>query len=326
MVEAGSHRILVTGASGFVGGWLLPALAETLPGGSEILATCRDEIATGRLPRVRTVRLDITDRDAVRRVAGEWKPTGIVHLAALANVPEASRNARAAWDVNLGGTLNLAEAVRESGIAARMVFAGTAEVYGGTFATQSGALDETAILEPANTYAATKAAADLALGQLARDGLEAVRFRPFNHTGPGQGEGFVLPAFAAQIARIEAGRQEPVLRVGNLDAKRDFLDVRDVVAGYVLALMAPAVQPGRIFNLASGRSVRIGDMLETLLGAARLPIKVEVDPARMRPSDIPETLGRAERARAELGWIPRIVIETTLADVLADWRSRIVAV
>ncbi|WP_333835303.1 GDP-mannose 4,6-dehydratase, partial [Rubrimonas sp.] len=165
---------------------------------------------------------------------------------------------------------------------------------------------------------------DLLVGQFAEEGLDAIRFRPFNHTGPGQDERFVAPAFAAQIARIEAGKAPPAIRVGNLDAERDFLDVRDVVEAYASALLgARSIAPGTVINLASGAPRRIRDLLDALRARARAPVAVETDPTRLRPSDTPRTAGDAARARAMLDWAPRIPWETTLDDLLADWRARI---
>lgn len=320
---ANPPRVLVTGAEGFVGRWLIRALVSDLPPGSEIVAGSRQEALVEEPGRVRPIVLDVTDRAGVRAAVAAIRPSGVVHLAAIASVPQAGRDTRLAWSVNLHGTMNVAEAVRDEAPEARLVFAGTSEAYGGTFVARDGPLDETAPLDPANAYAASKAAADLLLGQMAREGLGAVRMRPFNHTGPGQGEDYAIPAFAAQIARIEAGSQPPVLRVGNLDARRDFLDVRDVVRGYVLALTRPGIAPGAIFHLASGRPVRIGDALETLLGFARVRIRVEQDPGRLRPSDIPVTIGSARRAGTELGWAPTIPFARTLGDVLDGWRDRL---
>ena len=173
-------------------------------------------------------------------------------------------------------------------------------------------------------YAATKAAADLALGALAGKGLKCVRLRPFNHTGRGQDEAFVIPAIAMQIARIEAGLQPPVIRVGNLDAERDFLDVRDVVVAYALAVTkASELTPGTIINIASGTARRVRDILEYLLRLSRKPIALEKDEARMRPSDVPRIVGNGERARRLLGWVPEHSFDDTLADVLDDCRDRV---
>ena len=177
---------------------------------------------------------------------------------------------------------------------------------------------------PTNTYGATKAAADLAVGALAAEGLRAVRLRPFNHTGPGQSEAFVVPAFARQVARVAAGLQPPVLQVGALDPFRDFLDVRDVCDAYVACLQrADALEPGVILNLASGVPRRIGDVLDDLLRLAGVQARPETGAALLRPADIPMACGDATLARHLLDWAPRIAWEDTLRDVLADWRTRV---
>lgn len=322
-LQADPSRILVTGSEGFVGRWLLQALADRLAPGSRILRTTRrsgGRTGAAALPGDEAV-LDITDRDAVRHHVGAFRPTGIVHLAAVASIGDARRDTRGAWEINLTGTLHLAEAVRDEAPEARFVFAGTSEAYGGSFARRSGPVDEDTPLDPANTYAASKAAADLLLGQMARDGLRSVRMRPFNHTGPGQSDSYVIPAFASQIARIEAGLQPAVLRVGNLGAIRDFLDVRDVVDGYVRALLAPDLPAGTVLNLASGVPRRIGDVLQALVAASGAAVRIEPDPARMRPSEIPVAIGSGARAAALLGWAPQIPFDRTLRDVLDGCRA-----
>ena len=183
---------------------------------------------------------------------------------------------------------------------------------------------KSAPLAPADTYAATKAAADLAIGALAVQGLHAVRFRPFNHTGPGQSEDFVVAAFAAQLARIEAGQQPPVVRVGRLDPARDFLDVRDVVAAYVACLARPErLPPGTILNLASGHCRPIRAVLEDLIALAGLRPRIEEDAARLRPTEIPAARGSAAAAASLLGWQPSIPWERTLRDVLDYWRAEV---
>ena len=304
-------RILLTGASGFVAGHLIPRLRADFPAAELILC------GEGHIP------LDISDAAAVRSVVRDARPDACIHLAAVSAVADARGDPARAWQVNVMGTLALAEAIRADAPDCLLLFASSADIYGRSF-TVGHALDETAAAAPTNTYAATKAAADLALGAMAADGLRVIRLRPFNHTGAGQTASFVVPAFAAQVAAIAAGRQEAVLKVGNLDAFRDFLDVRDVCAAYAACLaQGDRLAPGTILNIASGTPRRIGDVLADLLRIAGVSAEIVLDPARLRPSDIPLAAGNAAAAHAALGWAPSIPWATTLADVLADWRARL---
>lgn len=317
-------RVLVTGAGGFVGTWLIKALRTRLGSTAQIFAAA-PQSDPGVREGVTCVPMDVTKPEQVASAISAIVPSSVIHLAAISFVPEARRDPRHTWEVNFGGTMHLAHAILEHSPAARLIFAGSSEVYGGTFNAQGGVpLNETALLDPTNTYAASKAAADLLLGQMAHDGLRVVRFRPFNHTGPGQADRFAIPAFATQIARIERGLQPPTMRVGNLDARRDLIDVRDVVSAYVLATMAqdgPSCQS--LFNLASGVPRRIGDVLEALLSRAQARINVESEPSLMRRNDTPLALGDATRAREVLGWYPRIPWDNTLDDVLDHCRAEV---
>ncbi|MCQ8239518.1 GDP-mannose 4,6-dehydratase [Rhizosaccharibacter radicis] len=300
------RRVLVTGLSGFVGRHVAAIFRELLPD-------------TGLLP----LGCDVADGQAVRRAVRDARPDGVLHLAAVSAIPLAQKEPDRAWAVNLHGTLNLARAVLEEAPGAPFLFASSADAYGASF--RSGvALGEDAPLAPLNIYGATKAAADLALGAMAAsDGLRAIRLRPFNHTGAGQSDGFAVPAFAAQLAAIGAGNREPVLRIGNLDASRDFLDVRDVARAYALCFRhADRLAPGTMINLCSGSPRRIGDVLDALIRLSGLRPRIETDPARLRPSDIPMARGDASRAQALLGWTPEIGWDDTLRAVLADWRDR----
>lgn len=299
-------RILVTGLSGFAGSHLAAAVARHLPDATLLPLGC-----------------DLEDMPAVAERVRLLRPDACLHLAAIAAIPVARAEPDRAWRINLGGTLTLARALREHVPDAPLLFVSSADAYGASFRS-GAALDERTPLAPMNIYGATKAAADLALGAMAAEGMRAIRLRPFNHVGPGQGIDFAIPAFAQQIALIAAGRQAPVLRTGNLDAERDFLDVRDVCDAYALCLKAAAgLDPGTILNIASGVPRRIGDVLEAMLSRAGLRVTVETDPARARPADIPRALGDAGRARALLGWSPRIDWNRTLEDVLTDWNARI---
>jgi len=300
------RRILVTGASGFVGQHLLPALRTAFPGAE-----------------LHTAPFEVTDEAAVRAAIGTVRPEAVVHLAAIAAIPAARLDPGRAWQVNLLGTLNVARAMLDRVPGATLLFASSADIYGASFRAGTP-LNEDAVLAPLNTYSATKAAADLALGAMAAEGLRVVRVRPFNHTGPGQAPGFVVPAFAEQVARVAAGLQPPVLRVGALDPLRDFLDVRDVCAAYAACLArSDTLAPGTVLNVASGRPRRVGDVLAALMAAAGVEAEIVTDVGRLRPTDIASAVGDATLARRLLGWAPAVPWEQTIADVLADWQARV---
>jgi GDP-4-dehydro-6-deoxy-D-mannose reductase len=314
-------RMLLTGASGFVGRHLLSALACAEGNTAGLFAADRGQgsaLAAG----VTHVTLDVRARDAVEHAIRTIRPTAVFHLAAVAEPARARSDPRGAWEVNVFGTMNLAEAVLKHAPEATFVLAGSSDSYGQSFNLIDGPIDENAPLRPLNAYGTTKAAADLLVGQMASEGLRAVRFRPFNHTGPEQAESYVVSAFARQIARIEGGLQPPVIEVGNVDAERDFLDVRDVVRAYATVVMAPvALEPGLVLNLASGQPRRIRSILDGLVAMAKVRVEIRVDPARLRPNDVSRTWGSAERARRVLDWVAQIPFEQTLADVLNHWRA-----
>ena len=311
-------RILITGAGGFVGPHLTRYLTARLGRDVEILPTSRDG---GFVPGIGdTVALDVTNDRTVESVIRNVRPTHVIHLAGISSLPGADADSKGAWHVNTLGTLAIAEAVLRWVPECWLIFAGSGLVYGAT-AKFGQSLDEDAILAPTSNYAATKAAADLALGALATRGLKLVRLRLFNHTGPGQAEDFVVSGFAAQIARIEAGHQPPTIRVGSLDPIRDFLDVRDAVAAYTLSVQrAPYLPPGVILNIASGQPRTIRSVLDGLLALSRVPIACEIDPQRLRASETPIYVGNARQAQRLLGWRPRYTFSETLATVLEYWR------
>jgi GDP-4-dehydro-6-deoxy-D-mannose reductase len=311
-------RILITGAGGFVAPYIAEALRKAAGDRCEIVLGVRDaREAAAHNAHV----LDLEDAPAIAARIADIAPTHIVHLAAVSSPPSAGADPDLAWRVNVGGTLAIARAIRTSVPDCVLLFAGSGQVYGET-AQLDRAMTEADVLAPMSDYAVTKAAADLALGALAGQGLRCIRFRPFNHTGAGQTEDFVLPSFAAQIARIEAGKAKPVIRVGNLEAERDFLDVRDVADAYArAALRSDALKPGTVLNIASGQPRRVGDLLDALLALSDVAITVEQDQARMRPSDTPRFFGDASRARELLDWTPRLTMRDTLRDLLAAARK-----
>jgi GDP-4-dehydro-6-deoxy-D-mannose reductase len=316
-------RILVTGGGGFAGRYLLQALADRLPSGAEVIVASRFPDASALPPSCRPVELDVTDAGQVAAVVGSCQPTHLVHMAALASVALAQSDQPQTWAVNCIGSLNVALAVKQTCPGCHIIHISTSEVYGASFKT-GVAIDEAARLEPVSAYAASKAAADLMMGQMAAQGLSIVRLRPFNHTGPGQTDTYVVPAFARQVACIEAGIQEPVMKVGNLDSQRDFLDVRDVVDGYVRAILRAGELPtGSIYNLASGTPRRVGDILDELLSLSTARIEITKDRNLLRPSDIPVVIGDAGRAGDQLGWSPKWQWSETLMTLLNYWRARV---
>jgi GDP-4-dehydro-6-deoxy-D-mannose reductase len=272
-------------------------------------------------------KTDITDRGQVMTLIRDSRPTAIIHLAAIAAPADARKLPQRAWDVNFQGTMNLAYATMELTPEARFIFVGSSEAYGASFIdTANAPVKESAALKPMNVYGATKAAADVLVGQLAYDGLKSIRFRPFNHTGPGQTDAYVVSAFAKQLAEISVGAKPPRISVGNLSAFRDFLNVRDVVRAYADAALMEDVSNniGGVFNLSSGRSVQIQSILDMLIELSGLKVKVEIDPQRLRGPEIAVATGDNEAALKAFGWKPEIELSRTLGDVLDDWKIRVV--
>jgi GDP-4-dehydro-6-deoxy-D-mannose reductase len=259
--------------------------------------------------------LDLLDAGAVRRALADARPDRVFHLGALASVGRSWEQARATLVGNVEMTLNVLEAVGAETPAARVLHAGSGEVYG---RPERLPVDEDAPLRPQNPYATSKAASDLLAGQYTDGGvLAVVRTRAFNHAGPGQSDDYVLGTLTRQVAEAEArGAEEAVLRTGNPDARRDFTDVRDVVRAYVAAI---ELEPG-VYNVASGRTASVRELIGLLEGATRLRIRHEIDPERVRPNDVPEVRGSAERLREAARWEPELPLERTIADALDAWR------
>jgi GDP-4-dehydro-6-deoxy-D-mannose reductase len=315
-------RLMVTGAAGFVGRHLLTLLRTRYPA-AVLIAAARPE--DGILPSLdvadKVVPFDLLEPAAFAALIAETRPDGLVHLAAQASVAASFADPLPHWHANLMGTIALAEAVLRYADHCRFVLASSAEIYGLSFRTMAP-LDEDAPLLPANPYAASKAACDLAVGEMALRGLDAVRLRAFNQTGAGQSASFVVASFARQIARIEASQQAPVMQVGALDRWRDFLDVRDVCGAYGAALEAGGVS-GRAYNVASGTPRRVGDILAALIERSTATPAVEVASVRLRPTDVERVVGNAALAGRDLAWTPVVPWDETLDTVLNDWRRRV---
>lgn len=310
-------RVLVTGGNGFVGSHVVAALRAR---GDDVFSARRSPEGAGHLA------LDLSDAASVARVVERARAQIVFHLAAQAFVPEAIADPLATYETNVLGTARLLEALRAlrdgGGPAPRVVVASSAEVYGPR-PPEAGALDESLALRPANPYGASKAAAEaLAQGTARTYGLDVVIARGFNQIGPGQDPRFVVPSFARQLAAIAQGGVEPVLHVGNLEARRDFLDVRDAVEAYLL--LAERGERGEAYNVCSGRATPIREVLRLLIGRAGLPVEIRQDPARMRPSDNPLIVGNPAKLSARTGWTPRYGLEESLRAVYDDARARAV--
>ena len=307
-------KALIIGAAGFVGKYLAEHL---LAEGWDVAGTKLPKETTN-LP-VPVYDLEILDPQAITGLLESEKPDVIFHLAALSSVALSWKQPALTVDINIKGAANLLEAVRAMKKRPRVLLIGSGEEYGYVRPNELP-IQEGTPLRPGNIYAATKIAQGL-LGQIyARAyGLEVVIVRAFNHIGPGQTDTFVIPEFCKQVARIEAGLNEPVIYVGNLEAKRDFTDVRDIVRAY--RLLAEKGESGIIYNVGSGKAVSIADMLGEILSLTDAIILVELDPLRMRPSDIPVIEADITRLQSLTGWKPEIPIENTLVDILDEWRG-----
>lgn len=300
--------VLITGATGFVGRRLV----------SELGRRETAVIAVGEQHEAGIVACDLRNRDAVHELIRRHGPATIVHLAAMSSVGQAGGAALQTWDINVGGTFNLASACVAQETDMRFVFASSAEVYGASFL--DGACDEDAPLMPLSTYARSKATAEWLLHDLASPSFQVLIARPFNHIGPGQDSRFVVPSFAAQIA---AAGSEGVVRVGNLDAVRDFSDVDDLVEAFTTLVVAAFGPMLGIFNIGSNNPRSIRSVLDELIALSGAQIKVELDPQRLRPSDIPVARGMFDRFNAAFGQRPRRPLGETLHQVLAEARTRL---
>lgn len=323
------HRILITGASGFVGRHLIERLSAThKKTGIEIFGTCfperpeHCEALTAAAPAVKLLHVDLRSEDSVAGLIRDVRPDRIFHLAAHSQVRTSWEKRRETIETNLMGTFFLFEAARRLSPAARVLFVSSSDVYGDLKPRTKKRLffeeDRNGVVSP---YAFTKIGGELLAEFYARrEKLSVVVARPFPHTGPGQSEVFVCSDWARQIVRIERGEAPPVLSVGNLRIRRDCLDVRDVVRAYN-SLMNKGT-PGEVYNVSTGCAPSLGEILRLLLSFTDRKIKVRIDPARLRKSDIPYLAGSNRKIKARIGWIPRIPLERTLRDLLDDWRRR----
>jgi GDP-4-dehydro-6-deoxy-D-mannose reductase len=304
--------VLVTGAAGFAGSHLLDSLSAS---GARVVAWRRPQPDTPPVRKnVTWQQVDIVDAGEVARAIAVVQPDAVYHCAGAAHVGKAWEKTTPTFEINVRGTHNLFEGLRHAGLRPKVLIPSSALVY----RSSSGVMTEDDPLVPHSPYALSKLAQEMTALRARGDGPHVTIARSFNHVGPRQDPFFAASGFARRIADIEAGRWEPEIAVGNLDARRDIHDVRDTVRAYQLILERGI--DGRAYNVCSGRAISIGDLLDKLLAHARVPIKVRVDPARYRPNDIPLLLGDPTRLTTELGWLPEISLDQTLEDLLGYWR------
>lgn len=321
-------RALVIGGYGFVGRHLAQHLVscgddvaltyipeKSAPGGKEIPRMGDNRV--GIPNAAQSLALDITDRKAVFQLMELLKPDAVYHLAAISHVAEAEKVGSELFQVNTFGAMNVLDALVEHSKDTRFLFVSSAEVYG---EPKPGGLPLTELseLRPISAYGVSKASADLMTYKYQyRDNLHTVRIRPFPHIGPGQAENFAISGFAKQVAEIKLGRAKPIVKVGNLDPKRDYTDVLDIVRGYREAVLNG--KPGEAYNLCSGESIGIGEALQILIRLAGVDAEIVEDPARVRPVDITDLFGSYQKAQREFGWRPRVEREASLDTLLAYW-------
>lgn len=309
-----ARRILITGAAGFAGGHLIERLGADRP----IVGWFKPDTPHPRdAAGVEWMPVELVDRSAVEAAVAAAAPTEIYHLAGAPSVETSWVNAVPHLQINALGTHYLLRAVERAAPRCRVLVVTSAQVY----QTGDDPIREDAPLVPSSPYGLTKLAQDQLALQAASDGLDVVVARPFNHIGPRQTPGFAVANFARQVARIEAGLESPVMRVGNLETRRDMTDVRDVADAYVRIVESGLA--GRPYNVCSGRAHRMRDLLERLCELASVDITIETDPARLRPNDVPIVEGDSTRLRAELGWTPHIDLDQTLRDTLDWWRAEV---
>lgn len=310
-MTAPSGMPLVTGAAGFAGGHLVDHLLER---GTDVAGWRHGPVPASSTAsdRVAWASVDVTDPAAVTASLAEIRPSAVFHCAGIADVHSTWADSATALRVNVMGTHNLLTALERLGLDVPVLITGSALVY----RPSDSALSEDSPIAPASPYGVGKLAQEMVA--LAARGRVIVT-RSFNHAGPRQAPGYVTSSFARQIVEIEAGRREPVLEVGNLDARRDLTDVRDTVRAY--RLLMDMGQVGRPYNVCRGEAFRVGDLLEALVSQSKAAIEIRTDPARLRPNDTPLVLGDPSRLRHDTGWTARVPLEQTLRDLLDYWRQ-----
>ncbi len=313
-------KALITGITGFAGSHLADLLLKKK---YQVHGLCRWRSRTENIDhiksKVRLVEGDLLDSHSLQDLIIDVRPDYVFHLAAQSYVPASWTSPAVTLEINTIGACNLFEAIRAAQIEPVIQIACSSEEYG-LVKPDEIPIKETNPLRPLSPYGVSKVALDYLGYQYFKSyGMKIVRTRGFNHTGPRRGDVFAESTFAKQVAEIEKGRKEPVIQVGNLEAKRDYTDVRDMVNGYLLAALKG--ESGEVYNICSGKTVSIRKVLETFLQMSKVKVKVEQDPTRMRPSDVPILQGDAAKFKRRTGWQPEIPLEKTLKDLLNYWRD-----
>ena len=310
-------KALVVGGGGFVGPYLVRHLTKDL--GYDVTVT-KTEKETLTIDSAVVRNLDILDKNQISELLSEEKPDYLFHLAAQSSVAYSWKNPTLTVDVNIKGCVNLLEAVKDADKKPRVLLIGSGEEYRISNYEFECPIIEDNVLRPGNIYAATKSCQNM-LGKIYSDayGLDVMMVRAFNHIGPNQTPMFVVADFCKQVADIEKGKQEPVIYVGNLSAKRDFTDVRDVVKAY--ALLVKNGRRGETYNVGTGHAIEIRQILDEIIAMSDRDIEVKIDEKKLRPVDVPIIEPDIDKIRKEVGWQPVISLKQTLKETLEYWRS-----
>ncbi len=315
-------KALITGIQGFAGSHLAEFL---LSKGYKVYGFDLNLGATDHLLNIKDhlvlFECDIREQARLYEIISQCKPLEIYHLAAIADIPNSFRDPKFTFEVNLFGSLNVFEATKAVSNSIKVLYVGSATEYGDV-REQEIPIDEDVPLRPTDPYSVSKVSADMLAFQYFKSfNTHIVRVRPFNHIGPRQSDEFVSSSFAKQIVEIEKGLKNPIINVGNLEAKRDFTDVRDMVKAYWLAIQKG--EPGDIYNICSGKAISIKGLLEKLLSMSNKEIRVEQDLKKLRPVDVPLLMGKSEKFMQQTGWNMEFTLEKTLQSILNYWREKV---
>ena len=310
-------KALVTGATGFVGPYLVKEIKKSLF--CEVITATSRATASLGIGEDKTVQLNILDKEQISEILLSERPDYIFHLAAQSSVALSWKDPKSTVDINIIGAINLINAIQQSGYTPRVLIVGSSEEYGKVRESDIP-IRENTVLIPGNVYAVTKACQNMMAAIYSRAyGMQLVMTRSFNHIGPGQSPQFVVADFCSQAVEIEKGLREPVIQVGNLSAKRDFTDVRDVVKAYCRLIQYG--NPGETYNIGSGHAVAVQDILDIILAQTKAEVKVEIDPAKLRPVDVPVIEADISKLYRDTGWKPAISLVQTISDTMQYWRN-----